>query len=86
MGHNASIAVADGKDAEEVDGFEFDIGKVGVHLDVVAEGGPECPVVVGSKSSGRYHSGASHCCHSAEISAEFIALGSCQRVQPAAWG
>ncbi len=86
MGRNASIAVMDGKDAEEMDGFEFNIGKVGVHLDVVVEGGPECPVLVGGESSGRYDSSMSRCRRSVEISTEFIALGSRQRVQPAAWG
>jgi len=86
VGGNASIAVAYGKHVEEVDGFDIQVGEVGIHLEVAKEGGPEGPVLVGSKSMGRYNSGSCHCCCSMEISAKFIALGSGQSVQPAAWG
>jgi len=71
---------------EEVDGFNVQVGEVGIYLDVAAEDGSEGTVLVASKSMGRNNSSSCHCCCGVEISAEFIVLGSWQSVQPAAWG
>ncbi len=81
-----SGSVAYGKDAEEVYGVNGAVGEVGVQLDAGAEAEPECPVAVGDKGSGRYDSGASRCCHSAEVSVEFVALERWQSLQPGACG
>jgi len=83
---NGAILVADGEDLEEVDGFDVQVGEVGIDLDAAAEGGPEGPVPVGGKGMGRYDAGSGCCCCSMEISVEVIVLGSWQSVQPLACG
>jgi len=83
---NGAILVADGKDSEEVDEFDVQVREVGIDLDAAAEGGPEDPVPVSGKGTGRYDASSGHCCCSMEISMEVIALGSWQSVQPLACG